>query len=144
MCAIEECKRIIHETVKEELNLDSSDLVFITDENANALYVSLGYKRILGYDPEQIIGKSMWDYIHPLDVPLTRSLYSKMSDTNEKTSSSLRLKHIDGSWVKIKSLRFPISKEEQVKGYVVVSNQTRQINIGSLLKRLEECICFAV
>ena len=43
------------------------DIVTILDENANVLFESPALKRILGYSPEELIGKSVFDFIHPAD-----------------------------------------------------------------------------
>ncbi|HEB31060.1 MAG TPA: PAS domain S-box protein, partial [Spirochaetes bacterium] len=48
---------------------NTSDLICVTSFNLKAtyIYVNHSYKKILGYEPEELIGKSSLDFIHPDD-----------------------------------------------------------------------------
>ena len=51
------------------------DFIHVVSLKGNFLYVAPSVRRVLGYDPEEMVGKSIADYAHPDDVvPLTREL----------------------------------------------------------------------
>ncbi|KDQ53329.1 hypothetical protein JAAARDRAFT_137333, partial [Jaapia argillacea MUCL 33604] len=53
----------------------SPDFVHVLSLKGSFLYVAPSIRRILGYQPEELIGKSISDYCHPADVvPLMREL----------------------------------------------------------------------
>jgi PAS domain-containing protein len=63
-------KRAMEALLKSEeyfraITQNSSDLIIITDRAARITYVNSAVERILGYTPNEIIGKSCFDYILP-------------------------------------------------------------------------------
>jgi PAS domain-containing protein len=51
------------------------DFVHVLSLRGAFLYVAPSIRRVLGYDPEEVVGKSVSDYCHPADlVPLMREL----------------------------------------------------------------------
>ena len=89
---------------------NTSDLVSFTTFTADLLYtyINLSHKRILGYTPDDLIGKSGLDYIHPDDkkkfLPLLKDylsikkklLVGRESEVSE--SIQLRFKDTSGTW----------------------------------------------
>jgi len=56
----EEKYRLISENI--------NDLVFILDTNGKFVYCNESFKKIMGYTPEELIGKTPLDYVHPEDT----------------------------------------------------------------------------
>lgn len=53
----------------------SHDLVFVLSLKGTVLYISPSVKRILGFHPEEIIGRPLVDFCHPADIgPFSREL----------------------------------------------------------------------
>lgn len=50
-----------------------SDLVCLHEPDGRYLYLSPSCHRLLGYEPEELIGKDPYDFFHPEDAPLIRS-----------------------------------------------------------------------
>ncbi|KAL2021929.1 hypothetical protein VTK56DRAFT_6348 [Thermocarpiscus australiensis] len=61
--------------------MDPRDQTFITIHNltpdANILFASDSILDILGYEPDEVKGKSCFDYVHPDEVPFARSVHSR-------------------------------------------------------------------
>ncbi|AEO67029.1 uncharacterized protein THITE_2115749 [Thermothielavioides terrestris NRRL 8126] len=61
--------------------MDPRDQTFITIHNltpdANILFASDSILDILGYQPDEVRGKSAFDYFHPDEVPFARSIHSR-------------------------------------------------------------------
>ncbi|KAK3940678.1 protein YIP4 [Diplogelasinospora grovesii] len=61
--------------------MDPRDQTFMTIHNltpdANILFASESIYDILGYQPDEVQGKSCFDYFHPAEVPFARSVHSR-------------------------------------------------------------------
>ena len=51
----------------------ANDLIGLHDLDGSFIYVSPSSKRLLGYEPEELIGVNPYDLMHPEDVPHVRS-----------------------------------------------------------------------
>lgn len=66
----------------------SPDFVLVLSLKGTFLYVSPSVRRVLGYDPEELVGKSITDFCHEADkIPLIREL--KESSSTVTASASL-------------------------------------------------------
>ncbi|MCJ1314833.1 hypothetical protein MMC15_000145 [Xylographa vitiligo] len=45
--------------------------------DARLLYVSSSVTDILGYSPQEIVGKSCWEYFHPDEIPFARAIHGR-------------------------------------------------------------------
>jgi len=76
-------RKMIEEALKKsedffrEVTENSSDVIIITDSQGNIKYCSRSVERFSGYKPEELIGKSAFDFIYPDD------LERAMQDYNE-------------------------------------------------------------
>ncbi|HAR49030.1 MAG TPA: hypothetical protein DCR81_02780 [Smithella sp.] len=52
----------------KEITENSSDIIVITDKNGDIKYCSRSIERFSGYKPEELIGKSVFIFIHPDEV----------------------------------------------------------------------------
>jgi len=61
--------------------MDPRDQTFMTIHNltpdANILFASDSILDILGYQPDEVRGKSAFEYFHPEEVPFARSIHSR-------------------------------------------------------------------
>ncbi|KAK0714611.1 hypothetical protein B0H67DRAFT_487553 [Lasiosphaeris hirsuta] len=84
--------------------MDPQDLTFMTIHNlspdANILFASESILDILGYQPEEVLGKSCFDYFHPDEVPLARSVHSRgVLLDKAAVLHYARIRSRDGRWV---------------------------------------------
>ena len=89
---------------------NTSDLVSFTTFTVDPIYtyINLSHKRVLGYTPEDLIGKSGLDFIHPDDKKKFLPLLKDYLSTKEKLpvgresevseSIQLRFKDTSGTW----------------------------------------------
>lgn len=90
---------------------NTSDNIAITsfDHKAKYLYVSPSIKQTLGYEPEELVGKSFFDFIHPDDKKVLLSLIKKyiskivkkalrIDDPNLSETIEFRFKDKVGDW----------------------------------------------
>ncbi|QPF94171.1 PAS domain S-box protein [Bradyrhizobium commune] len=74
----------------------SRDLILVTDGFGNFIQVSPSVKDILGFSPDDMIGHSATDFIHPEDLENTRSEMRAARRGQTKRSFEARYYHYDG------------------------------------------------
>lgn len=84
----------------EMLAESSSETIVRGDLNGVRLYVSPSIRTLLGYEPEELIGKKALDITHPDDLgPLREMITRVFSGEIETGLCELRQRHKNGSWV---------------------------------------------
>ncbi|MXV64452.1 PAS domain S-box protein [Natronorubrum sp. JWXQ-INN-674] len=79
----------------------ASDLLSVIDEEGISKYESPAVKRMLGYEPDELVGEDNFQYIHPDDRAKVRKNISTMIEEPDSTATSVeyRYEHADGHWV---------------------------------------------
>ncbi|MBA7521702.1 hypothetical protein ES705_13813 [subsurface metagenome] len=78
---------------------NSSDIIQIIDSEGIIRYISPSVQRILGYKPEELIGKTSFDWIHSDDRPAVAEEFQKaFQKPDELRITVCRCKHKDGTW----------------------------------------------
>ncbi|HKL39078.1 MAG TPA: PAS domain S-box protein, partial [Cryomorphaceae bacterium] len=117
---------------------NGSDLICILDAEANYLYVSPTSTHILGTPPEEYIGRSSLDYIHPDDKPLVFESLSKLENEKQDGLTIIRFRHRDGSWRWLETVVTNLMDDPTVGGLVANSRDvTERILTEEKLKRSE-------
>jgi PAS domain S-box-containing protein len=98
------------------------DIISILGADGTILYESPSYERILGFSPEEMVGKSAFDFLHPDDVPEMIQVFME----GVKTPGLIRtgefhLRHRDGSWFCFESIGKNLLDDPVVQGVVVNS-----------------------
>ncbi len=90
----EKLRREIEE--RQRIFETSQDLILVTDGFGNFVQVSPSVKDILGYGPEDLIGHSAIEFIHPDDLENTRGEMRAARRGQVKRSFEARYYHYDG------------------------------------------------
>jgi PAS domain S-box-containing protein len=78
---------------------NSSDVIIVLDEQGIMNYVSPSVQRVLGYTPDDLLGREIFSVIHPDDLALAaeaRAVIVGEGDASDATE--LRYQRIDGCW----------------------------------------------
>ncbi len=102
---ITERKRMESELADSELRLravvdNSSDLIVVFDSGGIIRFVSPSCRRILGYEPQELMSQSVYDRIHPDDINLVReaaALLGEGADSPDRPVEA-RVRHRDDSF----------------------------------------------
>ena len=78
---------------------NTDDLVCLHNLDTSFQYVSPSIKGLLGYNPEEIIGKYPLDYLHPDDVEKFNNRYNGLIPDNEKLAQDFRFRNINGDYI---------------------------------------------
>ena len=102
---ISEREKAKNELLKSErffksLISDSLDGIALTDTEGRISYMAASCRKILGFEPEELVGKICFDFIHPDDIPVARSGFQdEIMRTPQARYYELRLKRRSGEWV---------------------------------------------
>ncbi|HUW06627.1 MAG TPA: PAS domain S-box protein, partial [Williamwhitmania sp.] len=107
----------------------TNDLICQIDSEGRHLYVSPSYKRILGYESQDLIGESFFTFLHPDDLTYTITEFTEVLQTNSPKSVSVRFRSAEGNYVWIESHgNAIINKDGKVTGMVVSSRDITEQN----------------
>jgi two-component system cell cycle sensor histidine kinase/response regulator CckA len=92
------------------------DLISILNVHGAIRYASPSHERVLGYRPDELVGRSVLDYVHPDDAETMMTAFPRPDVTN---SVEIRFRHKDGSWRVLESMGRNLSDSPVVQGIVV-------------------------
>jgi PAS domain S-box-containing protein len=105
---IDKEKKIESELLEKEreyqlLTENATDMISTHDALARYIYVSPYVEKLLGFRPEEIIGKNAYDFMHPEDISLMHKyqLNTLYEDNNDPIEYRLRKK--DGNYIWVES-----------------------------------------
>ena len=119
----------------------SSDVIMLHRVDLSYLYISPSVKTVLGYDPEELLGKGPEEIIHPDDMDAMLLHHRQIGPENTSLLVTFRCKKKDGSYIwlesTIKALIDPLTSE--VNEIVTVSrNIQHRIETGERLRKSEK------
>src|SRR5262249_4621220 len=77
----------------------SLDVTAIVDAESRVRYVSPSVTRILGYAPDELVGATGLDFVHPDDAGLIAEVYATATESPAGLDPvEFRARHKDGTW----------------------------------------------
>jgi PAS domain S-box-containing protein len=105
----------------------SSDQISVLDGEGIIRYQSPSAERVLGYEPDELVGESAFDYVHPNDREETVAEFSQsVTDPEIETRIEYRFQHADGSWRVLESVGRNLLDDPFVEGVVVNSRDVTE------------------
>ncbi|HEX8274197.1 MAG TPA: PAS domain S-box protein [Longimicrobiaceae bacterium] len=99
---------------------NAHDLICILDPAGNMAYLSPPTQRILGTDPEELMGRSAFPYIHPEDRELVAAELGRILREPGLTGyAEYRFRHADGSWRLLEAFGRLLNPSDPAAGVVV-------------------------
>ena len=95
----------------------SSDFVSLTDAGGTIRWVSSGVTKVLGWEPEDLVGHRGLDFFRPEDAPLTTANLARIS-AGETVYSRLQVLHKDGTWLWLAQHMRPVVENGVMTGRV--------------------------
>ena len=143
MKAVEETREYYHRILEH-----SSDYVIIVDGNGMIDYVSPSVKRVMGYDPSDLIGTNAFEFPHPEDRDTAiQSLSSVIDNPEMEVTVEYRAQDADGEWRWIEVRGGNLLADPHIEGILVnvrdVSERKRQQKtVDNQAARFEELTAF--
>jgi two-component system, cell cycle sensor histidine kinase and response regulator CckA len=122
-----ELQRLDHEMQISEAYFRSlienlSDLVTILAPDGTIQYISPSIRTVLGYEPEERLGRRAFDLMHPDDVErVSRFMREAIQAGHTAARVAYRYRHKDGSWRHVESAGVNLLADPGVSGLLVIS-----------------------
>jgi PAS domain S-box-containing protein len=122
----------------------STTLTWIQDVNGQILYISPAVKDMLGYHPENLIGKSIWDFIHAEDIVQVKARVQKLLKVpSQPITLEYRWRHQDGAWTFLHSTTQNLLHDLSIQGlfsnsYDISTLKNSEIASQQLNEELEQ------
>lgn len=98
---------------------DGQEIVAIVDVNGIITYVGPSVTDILGYTPEELIGRDSLDLSSPINVQAIEATFMKTIQDGIGRYAELQVKHKDGSWRTIEAIGKPAFDKPTINGLVI-------------------------
>jgi len=103
---------------------NSLDRLSVLDAEGRYTYVSPAVEHLMGHDPEDLVGESGFDYVHPEDRERVREAFEDVLEHPEETLSvEYRVRDADGQWRWVESRGTNRLEDPAVEGIVLNSRE---------------------
>jgi len=110
------------EELFRSLSKNASDIITIVEEDGTITYKSDSVKRLLGYEPDEMIWKNIFDSMHSDDRQRVRRLLTEVVAVPDSTRSvEFRFRHKAGSWRVLESIFRNLFHDPIIAGVVINS-----------------------
>src|SRR3954470_4800157 len=99
---------------------DASDIICILDGQGIVRFISPSMGRLLGYNGEELIGRSGFPLIHPDDLERAQGDFARSWAGEELDALELRLRHKDGHYIRFEAAANK-PQDDRLVGQMVVS-----------------------
>jgi len=115
------------------------DMIRYTDMNGVIEYASPSHMNILGYMPEDLVGRAALDTVHPDDIEKIRNLSRRMKKSDLKAKLEYRMKHSDGHYLWVETIGNLIIEEDgEISGVIYCSREITDRKQAEEALRLSE------
>lgn len=118
---------------------NASDMVSVADADGTITYTSPSVQRVLGYEPEQLIGTQTRDLMHPDDVARVEEAVGEqfLSGTKE-LPIVYRVRHRDGSWRIVEGVITNMLDEPNIHGIIATNRDITERTEAEAALRLTQ------
>ena len=98
----------------------SADVIALLDADGTICYESPSVTPVLGYLPEELVGRHVFELLHPDDVSAVLALFTQLvAQPETKLSAQCRYRRKDGTWCWIEATGTNLLAEPTVQAIVV-------------------------
>jgi PAS domain S-box-containing protein len=117
----------------------SLDVITVLRPDGEIVYESPALERLLGYKPEDLVGKNAFDYIHPGDLPsILKELEQKRRIPAASSEVIFRFLHKNGSWRYMEGAAANLIEDPAIGG--IVANCRDVTDRVETLRKLAEAL----
>jgi PAS domain S-box-containing protein len=115
-----EIKLAVSEQKFKSLVQNGSDIIVVMDENGIMKYASPSTSAVAGYEPDELIGRNAFEFIHPEDAHIVKlKLGEVINSTNDGMPTPHRFLAKDGKWIWLESKGNNLMREANIEGIVI-------------------------
>jgi PAS domain S-box-containing protein len=105
----------------EEVVRQGRELISTVDRQGRLVYVSPSHREVMGYAPEELVGRNVADLTHAEDLPRLAATLSLMPGDPPAPRHECRLMHKDGTWRTIEGTVTPLGPASLLRGDFLVN-----------------------
>ncbi len=115
------------------------DVVTILDGSGTIVYSSPSGERVLGYSSLEIVGRNVFELVHPDDVGTILDIFSSAKVIPHSTArAEFRFRHRGGEWLNMESIGRNLLDDPSVRGIIVNSRDiTARKNLEQIRRKYE-------
>src|ERR1043166_7996027 len=115
-----EAELIRREKYFRALTENSLDVLTIVNQDAVFQYNSPSVKKLLGYDPQELVGRNAFSLVHPEDLANARRAFDRaLEDPERRVTHEFRFRRKDGSWCPCEAVGQSRLADPDIAGLVV-------------------------
>ncbi len=120
---------------------NSLDVVSLLDKDGAFTYNSTSLQHVLGYQPEELLGQSVFSLIHDEDLTRAREEFQRgLASPHVTARLKFRVRHRDGTWRYLETICKSFLGDPEINGVVVnsrdVTERQRAEHYNAVLSRL--------
>ncbi|WP_210521791.1 PAS domain-containing sensor histidine kinase [Hymenobacter terricola] len=108
------------------------DMMGLLSEECCYLYVGGSITPALGYQPEELLGRSAFDFIHPDDVAAVQASWTEQSNQPIFTVSDFRFRAAGGEWRWMETSVSNQLLNPDIRAYTAISRDVTERKLSSL------------
>ncbi len=119
---------------------NASDIITILEADGRIRYESPSLERILGYKPEELIGRSAFEFIHTDDVVRMQKIFTEcLKRPGSVDSGEFRFRHKDGSWRVLEGIGKNLLADPAIRGIIVNCRDiTERERMDEALRKIQQ------
>ncbi|HEY1528181.1 MAG TPA: PAS domain S-box protein [Candidatus Angelobacter sp.] len=120
------CHMVLREKWFRTLIHNISDIVALTDAAGILRFVNPRMETVLGYTSDNMLGRNVFDYVHPEDIRRVALEYSQtMRQEGEGVPSVLRLRDATGEWIPFEIIANNQLQDPEIQGVIFTARDVR-------------------
>ncbi|HEV2381719.1 MAG TPA: PAS domain S-box protein [Terriglobia bacterium] len=88
---------------------NSQDLIKLLDLQGNVQYASPSHFHVLGFAPEDLLQRCMFEVVHPDDVERVQAMFGELPSSHQSRTLELRVRTKAGDWTDLEAIFSPIA-----------------------------------
>jgi PAS domain S-box-containing protein len=118
---------------------NSSDLIVLVDRNGMVRFVTPSVRRVIGYEPSEVIDHSLSQFIDPKQVELLRDVVIRtLARDIAPGTIQFRVRHKDGSWKELEAIGSARRQGDEMMLVANVRDVTERHRMEAELRLSEE------
>ncbi|HTS19710.1 MAG TPA: PAS domain S-box protein [Verrucomicrobiae bacterium] len=119
---------------------NASDILSILESNGLIRYESPAVEHVLGYKPEELIGRNAFELVHPDDLARIQIIFHEgLNQSGAIRCGEFRYRHKDGSWRVFEAIGRNLMDDPAIRGVIVSSRDiTERKRMDDALRTSEE------
>ncbi|MFP9192349.1 histidine kinase N-terminal 7TM domain-containing protein [Natrialbaceae archaeon A-CW1-1] len=106
-----------------------SDVVTVVDEDGTITYASPSMRTVVGYNPDALTGRSLFEVVHADDRPDATDAFERLLEhPGDEPRFEYRVRHRDGFWVVLEGVAANLLENDIVDGIVINSRDVTERN----------------